>query len=127
MSELRNACGIEWFDLIHDMFTVDRKKVVAFCDAILESGERFYWNCCARTDCIDDELIHLMAKAGCENIFFGIETGSSRIQEVINKNLDLGEATLRNRCTTKHKIMTTVSYHRLSGREEGGSQEHYLS
>jgi radical SAM superfamily enzyme YgiQ (UPF0313 family) len=109
MRELKNAYGIEWFDLIHDMFTVDRKKVAAFCEAMLASGERFYWNCSARTDCIDDELIALMAKAGCRNIFFGIESGSSRIQQVIDKHLDLSEARSRIRCTTKHKIMTTVS------------------
>jgi radical SAM superfamily enzyme YgiQ (UPF0313 family) len=109
MSELKKNYGIEWFDLIHDMFTVDRKRVTAFCYALLEAGTRFYWNCSARTDCVDDDLIALMARAGCRNIFFGIETGSSRMQSLIKKDLDLSEAAARIRCTTRHKITTTVS------------------
>jgi radical SAM superfamily enzyme YgiQ (UPF0313 family) len=38
------------FDLIHDMFTVDRKRVAAFCQTMLDSGENFSWGCSARTD-----------------------------------------------------------------------------
>jgi radical SAM superfamily enzyme YgiQ (UPF0313 family) len=65
MKFIKATYGINTFDLIHDMFTVDRKKVVRFCETLLECNENFYWNCSARTDCIDEELIALMAKAGC--------------------------------------------------------------
>ena len=51
------------FDLVHDMFTVDRKRVAAFCQTMLDSGENFLWGCSARTDCVDDELIDLMYRA----------------------------------------------------------------
>ncbi|HZI60673.1 MAG TPA: hypothetical protein VFD62_08175 [Pyrinomonadaceae bacterium] len=46
---------------------------------ILASGEKSTWGCSARTDCVDDELLELMASAGCTGIFFGIETGCSAI------------------------------------------------
>jgi len=105
----KEAYGIERFELIHDMFTVDRKRVVDFCQAVLGSGEKFEWNCSARTDCIDEELIALMARAGCRSIFFGIETGSARLQKEIDKNLDLTEAGSRIRSTTQYHIATTVS------------------
>ena len=75
IAEMRRATeiyGINQFDLVHDMFTVDRKRVVAFCEALLDCPVKFFWGCSARTDCIDDELIALMAKAGCRGIFFGI-------------------------------------------------------
>jgi radical SAM superfamily enzyme YgiQ (UPF0313 family) len=109
MRTLRGLYGRDSFELIHDMFTVDRKRVVAFCEAVIASGERFGWNCSARTDCIDDELIALMARAGCQGIFFGIETGSQRLQTIIDKNLDLREAAARIRSTDRHGIHTTVS------------------
>jgi radical SAM superfamily enzyme YgiQ (UPF0313 family) len=109
MREIRDAYGIATFDLIHDMFTVDSKKVLAFCDALLASGETFYWNCSARTDCISEELISRMADAGCRGIFFGIETGSARLQKLVNKNLDLTEAANMIRCTDEHGIRTAVS------------------
>jgi radical SAM superfamily enzyme YgiQ (UPF0313 family) len=97
------------FDLVHDMFTVDRKRVVAFCETMIDSGEHFRWSCSARTDCIDDELIQLMYRAGCRGIFFGVETGSPRMQRLIHKNLDLEEAAARIRRTTSGGIGTTVS------------------
>jgi hypothetical protein len=109
MRDIKRTYGIDTFDLVHDMFTVDRKRVVAFCQALLECGETFYWSCSARTDCIDEELTELMAQAGCRGIFFGIETGSPRMQKIIQKNLDLDEAMRMIECNDQHKIKTAVS------------------
>jgi radical SAM superfamily enzyme YgiQ (UPF0313 family) len=109
MKRIKSLYNITSFDLIHDMFTIDRKKVVAFCEAVLECGDTFSWGCSARTDCIDDDLIARMAQAGCRGIFFGIETGSARLQQVIHKGLDLTEAAQRIRCTDEHAVNTTVS------------------
>lgn len=80
--------GIRHFELVHDMFTVDRKRVVRFCEEMLAAKEPFTWDCSARTDCVDEELLDLMARSGCRGIFFGIETGSRRMQRLIDKDLD---------------------------------------
>src|SRR5260370_40861411 len=109
MKAIKETYGIKSFDLIHDMFTVDRKKVLAFCNAVEESGEHFYWSCSARTDCVDDELISRMAKAGCDGVFFGIDAGSERMQDIIKKGLDVNEAAARVKRTNQHGIKTTVS------------------
>jgi radical SAM superfamily enzyme YgiQ (UPF0313 family) len=109
MKRVHETYGISNFDLVHDMFTVDRKRVVAFCEALLASGEKFCWGCSARTDCIDEELVALMAEAGCGGIFFGIETGSQRLQRLLKKNLDLEESARIIKITDKHKIKTAVS------------------
>ena len=109
MKRVKEESGIGNFSLIHDMFTVDRKRVVAFCDAILTCRDEFTWACSARTDCIDDELIARMARAGCRGIFFGIETGSERLQRAIKKNLDLPEAMRRIKCADRHGIKTAVA------------------
>jgi radical SAM superfamily enzyme YgiQ (UPF0313 family) len=109
ITSLQKQYGLNYFSLVHDMYTIDRKKVVAFCDAILESDEKFTWGCSARTDCIDDELLELMASAGCTGIFFGIETGSQRLQHVINKKLDLDEARQRIASADRNGIQTTVA------------------
>jgi radical SAM superfamily enzyme YgiQ (UPF0313 family) len=99
----------DYFDLQHDMFTVDRRRVVAFCDALLASGSHFRWGCSARTDCVDPELIELMARAGCVSIFFGIESGSARLQKIIEKDLDLAESRRHAELCTRHGMRTTVS------------------
>lgn len=109
MKTIKRTYKIASFDLIHDMFTVDRKKVVAFCEAIEKSGEDLYWGCSARTDCIDDELIDLMAANGCTGIFFGIDSGSDRMQTLMHKRLDLADAALRIRRANRRGIRHTVS------------------
>ncbi len=109
MRSIKEKYHVESFDLVHDMFTVDRKKVIDFCNAIIESGESFCWGCSARTDCIDEDMIKLMSRAGCQGIFFGIETGSARLQKIIKKGLDLSEAATMVKCNDKYKIETAVS------------------
>ena len=106
---LAQAYGLSDFDLIHDMFTVDRRRVLAFCDAMIASGEDFTWACSARTDCVDEPLLELMARAGCVGIFFGIETGSSRMQTVIDKYLDISRAKEIIDAAEKLGIGSTVS------------------
>src|SRR5947209_7411034 len=114
MRRVRETYGISSFELVHDMFTVDRKRVVAFCEALLENKRKneedaFTWGCSARTDCVDEELIALMSKAGCRGIFFGIETGSRRMQKIIDKGLELNDSAERVRSCDKFKINTAVS------------------
>jgi len=50
-----------------------------------------------------------MAQAGCRGIFFGIETGSARLQKIIDKGLDLAEAAGRIGTCDKFEIKTAVS------------------
>jgi radical SAM superfamily enzyme YgiQ (UPF0313 family) len=109
MRLVREMYGISSFELVHDMFTVDRKRVVAFCEALLENKEKFTWGCSARTDCVDEEMIALMAQAGCRGIFFGIETGSRRMQKIIDKGLELNDSAERVSSCDKFKINTAVS------------------
>jgi radical SAM superfamily enzyme YgiQ (UPF0313 family) len=79
--------GCSDFKLDHDMFTVNRKKVIEFCEAVRGRGYR--WRASARVDCVDPELLSVMAEAGCVHLYFGIETGSVRMQKICQKRLDL--------------------------------------
>ncbi len=109
MRAVASAWGIRVFELTHDMFTVDRHKVVEFCDCMLASGEGFTWACSARTDCVDEELLELMAQAGCRGVFFGVEVGSQRMQRIIDKDLDVQRAREMISAAERLGIETTVS------------------
>ena len=84
--------GIRSFWFTHDAFTVNRKLVTEICDRILEEKLDIVWRCSARLDCISEELILKMKQAGMVRMSFGVETGSPRMQKLINKNLDLKKA-----------------------------------
>ncbi len=109
MCALDSEYGIRRFQLNHDMFTVDAKRVREFCRFMIDSGKGYTWNCSARTDCVDEELIGLMAEAGCREIFFGVETGSDRMQKVIDKHLNIRRAHEIIDITERAGVGSTVS------------------
>ena len=71
----------------HDLFTVDRAWVRDVCKTLIDSGSPARWTCSSRTDTIDEELLHLMATAGCSAIYFGLESGSEQIVRDVGKNI----------------------------------------
>lgn len=109
MRRIESEYGIRDFELVHDMFTVDAKRVRAFCKTMVDSKAGYTWSCSARTDCVDEELIEYMAEAGCRGIFFGVETGSQRMQKIIDKHLDIERAHQIIDITERSGIRSTIS------------------
>src|SRR5215467_2352218 len=87
LKSINSTYNIADFSLQHDLFTVNRRKVLEFCEEVRPCG--FSWKCSARIDCVDSELLREMARSGCHSIFFGVETGSSNLQELVKKRLDI--------------------------------------
>jgi tRNA A37 methylthiotransferase MiaB len=73
----------------HDLFTASRRWVESVCHALSLAGVPVRWTCSARADTVDEELLGLMSRAGCDAIYFGIESGSRRILRDIGKNISL--------------------------------------
>jgi radical SAM superfamily enzyme YgiQ (UPF0313 family) len=109
MRRIAAEYGIRDFELVHDMFTIDRRRVAEFCDAMIESGEKFTWSCSARTDSVDEELLELMSRGGCNGIFYGVEVGSRKMQKIIDKHLDPQRADEIIDATERLGIHSTVS------------------
>lgn len=81
--------GITYFAFEHDMFTMNRRQVMETCQLLQTLPFPVTWRCSARIDCLDEGLIDIMAEAGLKLIYIGIETGSARMQKIIQKNLKL--------------------------------------
>jgi radical SAM superfamily enzyme YgiQ (UPF0313 family) len=105
---LHSRYGYRDFKLDHDMFTVNRRKVLEFCSAVSERGYR--WRVSARVDCVDEQLLVEMANAGCVSLYFGIETGSQRMQRICKKRLDLRLVDPILRAAAALGIETTASF-----------------
>lgn len=84
---LHERYGFSDFKLDHDLFTVNKRKIEEFCEAVKDRPYR--WRASARVDCVDEPLLKKMAEAGCVGLYFGIETGSARMQQIAKKRLDL--------------------------------------
>ncbi len=102
--------GINSFWFSHDAFTSNKKLVAQVCDRILEEGLKIRWRCSARVDCITEDLVLKMKESGMTEIELGIETGSKRMQKLINKNLDLEKARHMIDFLLKNKIHVSLFF-----------------
>jgi radical SAM superfamily enzyme YgiQ (UPF0313 family) len=84
---------VESFLYMDDHFALNRKRVIEFCQLLIERGlNRYPWDCNSRVEHVDREMLGLMAKAGCRRIGFGIESGSPEILKNIGKKISLEKA-----------------------------------
>ena len=83
--------GTHSFYFVDDLFNLRRERTKELCHLILQKQSNIEWQCLSRVDTIDADLLHLMKKAGCEKIHYGIETGDSQIQKRINKGITLND------------------------------------
>jgi radical SAM superfamily enzyme YgiQ (UPF0313 family) len=76
----------------HDLLTTDKRWVTALSQALIAVGSPVKWTCSARTDTVDPDLLKLMAEAGCNAIYFGIESGSERVLKGIEKDVPIEQS-----------------------------------
>jgi anaerobic magnesium-protoporphyrin IX monomethyl ester cyclase len=89
ITQVCNTYGTHQFTFKDDSFTVQRKRVLEFCDRLLSTGLKINWDCNTRVDLVDSELLRTMKKAGCNSIKVGIESGSRRILTLMDKGITL--------------------------------------
>lgn len=124
LDRLHARYGARDFKLDHDLFTVSRRKVVEFCDAV--AGRGYRWRVSARVDCVDDDLLERMARAGCVGLYMGIETGSARMQIVSKKRLDLDRVLPILATAARLGVETTASFITGYPEEEREDQDQTL-
>ncbi len=88
--------GITHISIEDDTFTINRNLVVKLCDFF--NKKNLTWNCNARVNTVDYDLLKIMVKSGCKKISFGIESGNAEILKKIKKGITLPQTikTVRN-------------------------------
>jgi len=86
--ELLCSKGVNFFFFSDDTFTANKKRVVEICKKIIEKDLDITWFAISRVDCIDEDILCWMRKAGCTQISYGIESGSEKIRKKLGKPLD---------------------------------------
>lgn len=90
MQVVADHWGTNQFTFKDDCFTLDREWVVGFCEKLLGLQTAWRWDCCTRIDLIDEELLKVMARSGCNSIKVGLECGSPRMLRLIGRGYDVG-------------------------------------
>jgi radical SAM superfamily enzyme YgiQ (UPF0313 family) len=77
--------GIQHFTIDDDTFTYGKKRLLEVCEGLREIG--IAWDCDSRVDSVSPEILRTMAASGCKKIAFGVESGSPRVLELIQKRI----------------------------------------
>jgi radical SAM superfamily enzyme YgiQ (UPF0313 family) len=88
---LNRDYGIRHVFFYDDLFTFDRARVARFCELKERKGLRVTYNCIARLEHVDAELLALLKRSGCWQVNFGIESGDPEVLKKHRKFYGLDE------------------------------------
>ena len=71
--------------LTDDHFLINRERIAAICQGIIDRGLKFHWGCEGRADSIGIDQMPILHKAGCTFLAFGVEAGTQKILDRLHK------------------------------------------
>ena len=98
--------GIRELDFFDSSFTIRKDRVIAICDEIQRRKLDIIWAARTRVDCITDDVLAAMQRAGCTRIYYGIESGNREVLATLKKStsMDMYRDVISR--TRKHGIHT---------------------
>jgi radical SAM superfamily enzyme YgiQ (UPF0313 family) len=107
LKEKYHARGIYFQD---STFTVSKDFVKKLCEQMIKENLNLVWACNARVDCVDEELLRIMKKAGCWMIAYGVESGNQKSLDLLRKGTKLDQIEKAIKETHKAGITSLSSY-----------------
>jgi radical SAM superfamily enzyme YgiQ (UPF0313 family) len=74
-----------------DNFTIDHRRVNSFCRGMRERKVGVEWACETRVDNLNENMMKRMSSAGCRALYLGVESGSQKILDALNKRINLDQ------------------------------------
>ena len=91
MIELNRQCGADRFSLVCNEMNPTEQYFEEFLDRLLSYDKKLYWFCYLRPNKLSHETLMKARQAGCVLIRYGVETGSQKILDHMNKVLYVDE------------------------------------
>jgi len=86
---LKHIYGIREIVFWDDEFLMGGDWVDQFCDAMIAENLDIIWSCYGKVNYVKPERMKKMRKAGCWNLFFGLESGNQELLNIIKKGQTL--------------------------------------
>ena len=92
-----------------DNFTLNLKRTEEFCRKLIKKNINIHWACETRVDNMCEELVELMSAAGCRAFYLGVESGSQRVLDGLDKKTTVEQIERTINWCKKYKIRTYCS------------------
>jgi anaerobic magnesium-protoporphyrin IX monomethyl ester cyclase len=80
-----NDQGYRSIYLTDDHFLINRNRIESICRGIIKRKLELRWGCEGRADAVGIECLPLMRQAGCDFLAFGVEAGTQKTLDRLNK------------------------------------------
>lgn len=107
---LKRNYGIRTVSFFDETFTLDKKRVLRLCDALISQDLDIRWYCNTRAHLVDLDLLKRMRQAGCRGISYGIESGSQSILDHADKCVTVEQARNAIAWARQARIKTFASF-----------------
>ena len=84
---LQKSYGVKGIYFMDSTLTSNRKWIISFCEEIIKRKMKFIWSGNTRVDTVDMDMLRIMKRAGCIQLDYGVESGSPKILELLNKRI----------------------------------------
>ena len=104
------ALGFREITIEDDLFTLYRKHFLAVCGELIRRDTGIRWNAFSRVDTVTPEIVEIMARAGCQAICFGVESGNQEVLDLVKKRSNLARVKEAMRMTQAVGISALASF-----------------
>ena len=101
---------VQFLKFSDDTFTVNKQKVLDFCKLKIERGIKLPYGANAHINTIDEELLKYLAESGCQELWYGVESGSPRILKEIHKSTNIRKIKQVFKLTKEYGIKTRAYF-----------------
>ena len=76
---------ITGFYIEDDLFMLDKKRLLAFCEGLLRRGIRTRYTCTGRFNIVNPALLEALRESGCVTLFYGGESADQETLDLMKK------------------------------------------
>lgn len=117
---LKSVYGVNRILFSDDNLVLNKIFLKKLCDELYKTN--IPWRCLGRTDQIDEMTCKYMVDHGCVGIDFGIETGSQKLLDLVQKNITVEEQ--ENGLRIAHKAGLQVRAQMMVGFPQEDNNDH---
>jgi len=110
IQELYYKYRLHYIEIIDDIFTLNQKRAFEFAKKLKDLKLDLKWVASSRVNTISKDLLRALFSAGLTIIYYGVESGSQRILDLMKKGVKLEQIRTAFRITREEGVKSCGSF-----------------
>lgn len=108
IEQLKSNYGVNYIEILDDLFTVNKSRVYEFCSRIKPLGMHWWCQCHART--VNEDMLKSMKDAGCEWVGYGFESANEQVLKSMKKGIKVKDIEHALHITRKAQLTLQANF-----------------